>query len=156
MLIVNADDLGRSREETDATLACYSRGRISSTSAMVFMIDSERAAELATDAGIPTGIHLNLSERLTASDVPTSLRASHDRICTFLRRSKYSSIVYNPFLIRDFSTMVGAQFGEFRRLYGCDPAHVDGHQHMHLATNVLWQRLLPEGVRVRRSFSFAK
>lgn len=156
MLIVNADDLGRSREETNATLACYSRGRVSSTSAMVFMADSTRAADLAADARIPTGLHLNLSERFTAPGVPAELRASHDRLCGFLRMNKYALIVYNPLLVRDFATAVSAQFDEFRRLYGRDPAHIDGHQHMHLATNVLWQGLLPAGVRVRRSFSFAK
>ena len=156
MLIVNADDLGRSRDETNATLFCYSRGRISSTSAMVFMADSARAAELAADTGISTGIHLNLSERFTAPAAPAQLRESHDRICRFLRRNKYALIAYNPLLVGDFATVIHAQFDEFRRLYGRDPAHIDGHQHMHLATNVLWQGLLPAGVRVRRSFSFSK
>src|SRR5262245_28926635 len=48
MLIVNADDLGRSKAETDAAMACYAKDRITSTSAMVFMTDSERASELAS------------------------------------------------------------------------------------------------------------
>jgi predicted glycoside hydrolase/deacetylase ChbG (UPF0249 family) len=35
MLILNADDSGRSRAETDAVLRCYQEGRIFSVSAMV-------------------------------------------------------------------------------------------------------------------------
>jgi hypothetical protein len=52
MLIVNADDLGRSKAETNAAMACYAKGRITSTSAMVFMTDSERASEVASGAGL--------------------------------------------------------------------------------------------------------
>ena len=45
MLIINADALGRSKAETDAVILCHANGRITSTSAMVFMTDSERASE---------------------------------------------------------------------------------------------------------------
>jgi predicted glycoside hydrolase/deacetylase ChbG (UPF0249 family) len=57
---VNADDWGGYPEMTDATLRCFQAGAISSTTAMVYMRDSERAAELARASGIPTGLHLNL------------------------------------------------------------------------------------------------
>jgi predicted glycoside hydrolase/deacetylase ChbG (UPF0249 family) len=46
-----------------------------------------------------------------------------------------------------------AQYEEFLRLYGRQPAHFDGHHHMHLAANILVQRILPVGAKVRRSFS---
>jgi predicted glycoside hydrolase/deacetylase ChbG (UPF0249 family) len=55
MIIVNADDWGRSPLETDAALACYRDERITSVSAMVFMEDSVRASELAKEAGIDPG-----------------------------------------------------------------------------------------------------
>ena len=47
MLIVNADDFCRTRVATERAVACYKQGRITSTSARVFMEDSERAADLA-------------------------------------------------------------------------------------------------------------
>ena len=51
--------------------------------------------------------------------------------------------------------MVAAQIDEFRRLYGADPSPAgDGHHHMHLCANVLYQGLLPQGTVVRRNFSF--
>jgi chitin disaccharide deacetylase len=73
MLIVNADDLGRHRGATDSALLCCAKKCVSSVSAMVFMEDSERAAELALDSGIGVGLHLNLSERFSADRVPPRL-----------------------------------------------------------------------------------
>jgi chitin disaccharide deacetylase len=154
MLIINADDWGRNRTATDTTLACHAGQRISATSAMVFMEDSERAAELAQESGIDVGLHLNLSEGFTATSVPAALRQAHGRICRFLTQSKYALLFYHPFLARTFRLVFEAQLAEFLRLYGRAPAHFDGHQHMHLATNVLVQNLIPAGQKVRRSFSF--
>ena len=154
MLIFNADDLGRLKAATDTTLACHAAKRITSTSAMVFMADSERAAELALASGIDVGLHINLSERLTAGSVPAQLREYHDRICRLLKRSKYALLFYNPFLVKEFRFVFDAQLAEFIRLYGRPPGHFDGHQHMHLATNMVIQNIIPAGQRVRRNFSF--
>jgi chitin disaccharide deacetylase len=156
MLIVTADDLGRSQAETDAILECGARGRLTTASAMVFMKDSVRAAARAASSVMPIGLHLNLSEPFTQEDVPGDLRERHKRICRFLKSSRYSLVLYHPLLASDFTRVVAAQFAEFRRLFGREPAYVDGHQHMHLSTNVLAQRLLPAGMRVRRSFSFSR
>ncbi|PYL02866.1 MAG: chitooligosaccharide deacetylase, partial [Verrucomicrobia bacterium] len=66
MLIINADDWGCSVAETDAALRCYKGGRITSVSAMVFMEDSERAAELAKENELDVGLHLNFTDKFTA------------------------------------------------------------------------------------------
>jgi predicted glycoside hydrolase/deacetylase ChbG (UPF0249 family) len=154
MLILNADDLGRLKAATDTTLACHEHKRVFSTSAMVFMEDSERAAGLALAAGIDVGLHINLSERFTAGLVPGKLRNQHDRICRFLKASKYALLLYHPLLREQFRYVFEAQLAEFVRLYGRQPSHLDGHQHMHLASNMLIGQILPTGARVRRSFSF--
>lgn len=156
MLIVNADDFGRSIEATDAAMACYAKGRITSTSAMVFMADSERAAEAASGAGLDVGLHVNFSEEFSAADVPEQLRKAHAQIRGFLRTSKFALLVFNPLLARQFDLVFAAQLVEFNRLYGRTPSHLDGHQHLHLATNMLVQRVLPAGAKVRRSFSFCR
>jgi predicted glycoside hydrolase/deacetylase ChbG (UPF0249 family) len=154
MMIVNADDFGRSLAETDAVAACHVAGRVTSATAMVFMQDSERAAEVARGSGIDVGLHLNLSQRFTGGQVTPSLRRSHDRVVRFLGVSRYATVVYNPLLRRQFRDSVEAQLEEFGRLYGRPPAHVDGHQHQHLCANVVVDRLIPPGRRVRRNFSF--
>jgi predicted glycoside hydrolase/deacetylase ChbG (UPF0249 family) len=156
MLIINADDWGRSRAETDAALKCFLSGRLSSATAMVFMEDSERAASLAKSSGISVGLHLNLVQEFTDPSVPVDLRKDHNRICRFLKRGKYAFLLYNPFLRNQFRRVYHAQVEEFKRLYGKQPTHVDGHQHMHLCTNMLVDCVIPKGNRVRRSFSFAR
>jgi chitin disaccharide deacetylase len=155
MLIVNADDLGRCRDATDAAISCYAKRRITSTSALVFMKDSERAFKAASEVGLEVGLHVNLSEEFSADTVPARLRTAHGQIRRFLTASKYALVVFNPFLMQQFDFVFAAQFEEFVRLFGRPPSHLDGHQHLHVATNMLVQRILPAGTKVRRSFSFS-
>jgi predicted glycoside hydrolase/deacetylase ChbG (UPF0249 family) len=154
MLIINADDWGRSIAETDAALTCYREGRITSVSAMVFMADSERAAELANAHGLDVGLHLNFSEPFTDDKCPRGLRHSHNRIVRFLKQHKYAQILYNPSLRKEFAYSYHTQSEEFLRLFGKTPSHIDGHHHMHLCANLLLSRIIPAGIRMRRTFSF--
>jgi predicted glycoside hydrolase/deacetylase ChbG (UPF0249 family) len=154
VLIINADDFGRSKAATDKALSCYARKRITSTSGMVFMEDSERAADRALASGIDVGLHINFSERFTGAVVPERLRHSQAQLCRFLRSNKYALLFYNPYLRNQFRHVFEAQYFEFVRLYGRVPSHLDGHQHMHLASNMLIEGIIPRGTKVRRSFSF--
>jgi predicted glycoside hydrolase/deacetylase ChbG (UPF0249 family) len=156
MLIVNADDLGRSPEETDAAFSCHALGRITSASAMVFMADSKRAAALTRNSDLDVGLHLNLDESFTSPHVPAQLRRQHECIARFLKRGRYALLLYNPLLRKKFRDVYDAQETEFVRLYGKPPSHVDGHRHMHLCTNMLVDRIIPTGRKVRRSFSFCR
>lgn len=132
MLIINADDWGRSVAETDAALKCCKGGRITSLSAMVFMEDSERAADLAKENELDVGLHLNFTEKFTANQCPRTLSNYHHQIVRFLRGTKYSQLLYNPFLRKEFAYSYEAQADEFARLYSQPPSHIDGHHHMHL------------------------
>jgi chitin disaccharide deacetylase len=154
MLIINADDWGGWKNATDAALACFKRGRITSVSAMVFMEDSERAAILAKEAGVDVGLHINLNQDFSATYCAERIKETHRRVKAFLKSSKYSQILYNPLLRRWFRDDFQAQLQDFVRLYGRQPSHFDGHQHMHLCSNMLLDRVIPRGQKVRRSFSF--
>ncbi|MDA8098004.1 MAG: ChbG/HpnK family deacetylase [Nitrospiraceae bacterium] len=154
MIIVNADDWGRTRRETNAALACFRERRITSVTAMVFMEDSARAADLARQERIDVGLHLNLSQPFTQERLPGRLREYHERICRYLNGSKYAMAVYNPVLRNSFRAVYRAQADEFFRLYGRLPSHVDGHHHHHLCANMLWDDIYDEGLKVRRNFSF--
>jgi predicted glycoside hydrolase/deacetylase ChbG (UPF0249 family) len=154
MLIINADDWGGTRRVTDAALACFREGRITAASAMVFMGDSERAADLAKAYSVDAGLHVNLSERFTAGNASTRLLERQDRIARFLTQGRYALLFYNPALRQEFRYVYEAQVDEFYRLYGVPPSHFDGHRHMHLCSNMLVDALIPAGQRVRRSFSF--
>lgn len=154
LLIVNADDWGRDRLTTDRTLDCVRRGTVSSVSAMVFMDDSERAAEIAKRDGIEVALHLNLTTPFSASGCSGRLRQCQQQVARYLLAHRLGQVVFHPGLTRAFDYVVAAQLAEFRRLYGADPDRLDGHHHMHLCANVLLAGLLPRGTMVRRSFSF--
>src|SRR3972149_10130111 len=154
MIIVNADDWGRSRAETDAALFCCSEGRVTSVTAMVFMKDSVRAAQLIKGTGIDVGLHLNLIQQFTEESCDRTLNDYQNDIVHFLKRNKYTILIYNPSLRKQFRYIFEAQVEEFIRLYGKSPSHIDGHQHMHLCANMVLDRIIPDGTGVRRNFSF--
>jgi len=154
VLIINADDWGRSRAETNAALACHEKAKITSVSAMVFMKDSERAAEVAKANDIEAGLHLNFDELFTARNYPPRLAECHDRTRRHLISNKYAQLLYNPFLRREFSYSYQTQVEEFVRLFDRPPSHIDGHHHMHLCANVLLSNIIPAGTKMRPNFSF--
>jgi predicted glycoside hydrolase/deacetylase ChbG (UPF0249 family) len=154
VLIINADDWGRSPAETDAALKCYRASRITSASAIVFMEDSERAADLAKETQLDVGLHLNFSEQFTDAKCADILKKHQNWLMRFLRKNKFAQVLYNPFLRKAFAYSYGAQWDEFVRLFGKPPSRVDGHHHMHLCANMLLSHLIPSGIRMRRNFSF--
>lgn len=154
LLIVNADDWGRDRETTDRTLDCIYARTLSSVSAMVFMEDSERAAAIALEHDVDAGLHLNFTNAFTGKFVNPKLAEHQDRIRRHLRRHRLAPLLFHPGLVKSFEYVVAAQREEFLRLYGAEPGRIDGHHHMHLCANMLRAKLLPEGILVRRNFSF--
>jgi chitin disaccharide deacetylase len=155
-LIVNADDWGRDPENTDRTLDCAMVGAVSSVSAMVFMDDSERAANLAQEHGIDAGLHLNLTTAFSSGSTPARVRERQERVARYLSWHRFGYVVFHPGLMNSFEYVVSAQLEEFGRLYGRLPKRIDGHHHAHLCANVLYGKLLPERTIVRRNFSFRR
>jgi len=155
-IIVNADDWGSNSFITDRTLACVLAGAVSSVSAMVFMEDSERAAALAVEHGVDTGLHLNLTTPFSAPQIPAQLQERQTKITRFLRTNRLAQILYHPGLSASFRYVAEAQIEEYRRLYGHLPRRIDGHHHMHLCANIVFSKIIPAGVVVRRSFSSLK
>lgn len=155
-LIINADDWGRDRKNTDRIHECILRGTVSSVSAMVFMEDSERAAATAQEKGIDAGLHLNFTTPFSSGDCPAPLAEHQRKTAAYLLRHRFAGLVYHPGLARSFEYVVAAQMDQFNRIYERVPNRLDGHRHMHLCANVLLGRLLPSGTIVRRNFCFAR
>jgi predicted glycoside hydrolase/deacetylase ChbG (UPF0249 family) len=155
-LIINADDWGRDNETTDRIFECVTVGTVSSASAMVFMADSERAADLARERGVDCGLHLNFTTSFTAKNCPAPLQKHQGRIRRYLRKNRLAQALYHPGLAASFKYVVAAQIDEFERIFGTKPQRIDGHHHMHLCANVLLGKLIPAGTMVRRNFSFRK
>lgn len=155
MLIINADDWGKNKLTTDNTLSCFKNHRITSASAMVFMADSERSTELALENGLDVGLHLNFTLEFDGNIKSNKLIEFQRQIALFLLRNKYCLLLYNPFLQKQIEYVYKSQYDEYIRLYKNIPTHIDGHKHMHLCTNILVNRIIPYGCKVRKNFSFA-
>ncbi|WP_348260824.1 ChbG/HpnK family deacetylase [Telmatobacter sp. DSM 110680] len=153
-LIVNADDWGRDVETTDRIFECIAINTVSSTSAMVFMEDSERAAGIALEQGVDCGLHLNFTTPFSAQGCSSGLAEQQQRITRYLRGSRLAQAIYHPGLASSFKYVVAAQIEEYERNFGHAPRRIDGHHHMHLCANVLFGNLLPAGTIVRKNFSF--
>jgi hypothetical protein len=153
-LIVNADDWGRDRSNTDRILECIRKRSVSSTSAMVFMEDSERAAAIAREQNVDAGLHVNFTTKFSANGCSSRLLEHQAKITNYLLRHRFARTIFHPGLASSFKYVMSAQLDEFSRLYGAAPKRLDGHHHMHLCANVLMMGLLPADTIVRRNFSF--
>lgn len=156
VLIVNADDWGGFREGTDAIEACFAAGAISSTTAMVHMADSQRAAGIALERERPLGLHLNLTQPFDAPDIPEPVRERQRRACAHfanLGRRRWT-LSPNPRVRRLIADAVSDQLEAFGSLYGArEPTHLDSHEHVHVCPDVFLSPALGRGRRVRQTLS---
>jgi len=154
MVIITADDFGKTGHATESILKCFFKRRITSASAMVFMEDSERAASLASQTSLEVGLHINFTMPFSAERVSPEILKHHKRVVSYLTKNKLAQVIYNPLLADSFHHLFSSQQKEFIRLYGRLPDFYNGHHHMHLCANMLLGRVLPEGGRIRRTFTF--
>jgi len=154
LLIVNADDWGYDRPTTEAIASVFEAGGLTSTTAMMFMADSTRAAEHATERpGLGIGLHLNLWEEYTDPSTPADVRGRQRRLIDYFKRARLRRWIYDPRIRREVNRIVRDQLDRFAELYGRAPTHVDGHHHSHLAANVLLSPSLPRGTKLRNAQS---
>jgi hypothetical protein len=160
LLIVNADDWGGSEATTDAILATFEAGRITSTSGMVHMPDSDRAADIARRAKLPVGLHINLTEPFADPAAPRSVRDRQRRVATKLAgegrdshpgTARLRRWLYDPTIAGDVSRAIADQIERFEQLYGGPPTHFDGHNYVDVCPNVFLARSIPRGSRMRNS-----
>jgi predicted glycoside hydrolase/deacetylase ChbG (UPF0249 family) len=147
LLIVNADDFGGNRLATDRIAECFAAGAITSTTAMVYMSDSSRAAEIARERQLPVGLHLNVTQELEDPDTPIPVRERQSRLVRYFAGRRVRRFTFNPAINALARRCIADQLECFRGLFGREPIHIDGHNHGHLSPSVLLA--LPSGVHVR-------
>lgn len=152
VLIVNADDLGWNTGATDLTIESFRAGRITSATALVHMADSDRAAQMALEHDLPTGLHLNLTDPFTSSSVPIAERERQASACEHFagKRLRLRSWVYDPRASRLVEDAVRDQVERFESLFGRPPTHVDGHNHVQVCPNVVASKAL-DGFKLRNA-----
>jgi predicted glycoside hydrolase/deacetylase ChbG (UPF0249 family) len=114
-LVVNADDLGLSEAVNDGIFAAHDEGIVTSTSLMVRQGAAAAAAERAADyPELAIGIHIDLGEWNYEAGEWTLAYSHCDSD--------------DPEAVE---AECQAQLERFRALLGCDPTHLDSHQHVH-------------------------
>jgi predicted glycoside hydrolase/deacetylase ChbG (UPF0249 family) len=151
LLIVNADDFGGNPLATERIAECFSAGRVTSTTAMMFMGDSERAARIAGSQRLPTGLHLNLTQPFEDPGTPRAVQERQAQAIRHLAGRRLARYTFNPLLTRLVRRCIADQLDRFHELFGHDPTHIDSHNHAHLSPSVLLA--LPRGVRIRTAES---
>jgi predicted glycoside hydrolase/deacetylase ChbG (UPF0249 family) len=133
LLIVNADDLGRSSGINEGTFEAHRRGLVTSATLMVgYPAARAAAAALASHPDLGVGLHLTLTggePTLPARQVP-SLVDAVGRLPAKpegLTRATYPDVLAE----------LGHQFRLFVTLVGRLPTHLDGHHHCHRLPVVL-------------------
>jgi len=115
-LIVNADDFGQCEGVNRGIVTAHRRGIVTSASLMVRWPAASEATAYARDhPSLSLGLHVDLGEKA-------------------FRAGEWVS-VYSVVPLQDMTAItaeVSRQLDLFRRLMGCDPSHLDSHQHVHL------------------------
>jgi predicted glycoside hydrolase/deacetylase ChbG (UPF0249 family) len=153
VLIVNADDLGLRPEVTDAILECHGIGAVTSASAMVAMEDSERGFGLAAAAGLPIGLHLNLTTPFTGAAGEAARRRQAEAVDYFGGKG-YRRLIFDPRARRPLDACVADQAELFAELAGRPLGHADGHQHLQTCPTVLSTAALGRARSLRRAHAF--
>ncbi len=114
VLIVNADDFGRSHTINRGVALAHENGIVTSASAMVRWPAADEAADLArAHPMLSIGLHVDL--------------------CEWRYRDGEWEVVYEVASgdHRAVTSEVEAQLTRFVSLFGREPTHLDSHQHMH-------------------------
>jgi predicted glycoside hydrolase/deacetylase ChbG (UPF0249 family) len=133
LLIVNADDIGRTSGINAGVFDAHRRGIVTSATLMVaYPAAVEAAADLAAHPDLGIGLHVAMTGGppvLPPERLPSLVDASGR-----LPRGPEGLAPADP---AEVMAEVRAQFDRFRRLTGRLPTHLDGHHHCHRVPAVL-------------------
>ncbi len=149
VVIINADDLGRSECVDRGIFRAHAEGIVSSATLMVNAESAESAAmSLVRFPRLGVGLHTQLSggiPLLPPAELP-SLTAADGR---FHRRPD----AFCDLREAEVRAEVRAQYARFERLVGRPPTHLDSHHHAHrhpVVRSVVLELAEDEGLPVRR------
>lgn len=130
-LIINADDLGAYSERSRGIFEAWENGVVTSASLLCNGRDSEVAIGYANEHGLPTGLHIALTEGkpMGAPRDVVSLLGSDGLFP--VRAEQYRAFSEGRVDPGDLEREIVAQLEWFLARYG-QPTHVDGHHHMHV------------------------
>lgn len=114
-VIVNADDFGRSEGTNRGIVHAHESGIVTSASLMVRWPAAVAAAAYAREhTRLSVGLHVDLGEWTIVKDT-----------------WQPSYLVVDPNDVVGIENEIQSQLEQFRQLMGCNPTHLDSHQHIH-------------------------
>jgi chitin disaccharide deacetylase len=114
LLIVNADDFGRSPGVNEGVIRCHTDGIVTSAGLMVRWPAASDAAAYARRANLSLGLHLDLGEwEYGAGEWTARYEVLAEQTPEAVERE------------------IQEQLERFERLTGTTPTHLDSHQHVH-------------------------
>lgn len=154
--IVNADDLGISKERDEAIFDLFLKGYISSSSILVNGFNFEESIVKAKNLNMSLGIHLNLTEGFPINKIKNnslvkkiddktklnykSSSYNHktiDQDEEFFGKFEFREKFYNGEInLTDIKNEIICQIERFIQFYKSPPDHIDGHQHIHIIPNI--------------------
>ena len=154
VLLVTADDLGYAASRDQGILEAFSRGIVRRASLLVGGASAASAARLARAAGLPLGLHVNLTEGspvLPAHRVPSLLGPCGRQ----LRGTEglWAAAAAGELDALELRAEIEAQLDRFAELAGGAPRFADGHNHAHCLPAIaaaLAPALAARGVRFVR------
>jgi chitin disaccharide deacetylase len=114
VLIVNADDFGRSPGVNQGVIRAHEHGVVTSATLMVRWAAASEAAAYARRSSLSVGLHLDLGEWVYRDG---EWRTSYQVLATENADSVAEEL--------------NRQLEQFERLIGRPPTHLDSHQHVH-------------------------
>lgn len=133
LMIVNADDLGRTPGINAGVFEAHRRGIVTSATLMVaYPAAAEAAAEMAAHPDLGVGLHVALTGGPPVLP-PERLPSLVDAAGRLPRRPEGLGGADAAEVLAE----VRAQLDRFRRLTGRLPTHLDGHHHCHRVPAVL-------------------
>jgi len=135
LLIVNADDFGRSTGVDDGIVRAHREGIVTSTTFMANAPGAQHAASLALSTpSLDVGVHLVLTYARPLSN-PSRIRSLVREDGSFWRPSE---LVARPIDRAEALTEYRAQFARARELIRREPTHVDTHHWVHDHPALSW------------------
>ncbi len=134
-VIINADDYGLHAEVDAAILECFAAGVLCSATLMVNQPGAADAAVRAAQAGLPLGLHLNLTLGRPVSE-PEQIASLLDAEGRFVARRELIKRALRRRLDPDHVRVeLQAQIARYRELVS-EVQHLDSHQHVHAIPRV--------------------
>lgn len=135
LLIVNADDFGRSAGVDDGIVRAHREGIVTSTTFMTNAPSTAHAASLArATPSLDVGVHLVLTYAKPLSD-PARLQSLVREDGSFWRPTE---LLARPIDRTEALTEYRAQYVRARELAGREPTHVDTHHWVHDHPALSW------------------